>query len=44
MIAQRYGMTVADAKEWFGGVRWRRGASGRGRSIRSVEGLRARAG
>lgn len=22
MIAQRYGMTVADAKEWFGGVRW----------------------
>ena len=22
MVAQRYGMTVADAKEWFGGVRW----------------------
>lgn len=22
MIAQRYGMTVADAKEWFAGVRW----------------------
>ncbi len=22
MIAQRYGMTVADAKEWFGGVKW----------------------
>ena len=25
MIAQRYGMTVADAKEWFGGVRWNKG-------------------
>ena len=22
MIAQRYGMSVADAKEWFGGVKW----------------------
>lgn len=22
MIAQRYGMTVADAKQWFAGVRW----------------------
>jgi len=22
MVAQRYGMTVADAKEWFGGVKW----------------------
>ncbi len=22
MVAQRYGMTLGDAKEWFGGVRW----------------------
>ena len=22
MVAQRYGMALADAKEWFGNVRW----------------------
>jgi sulfonate transport system substrate-binding protein len=27
MIAQRYGMILADAKEWFGGVRWSLGGA-----------------
>ena len=27
MVAQRYGMTLGDAREWFGGVRWNLGTA-----------------